>query len=69
MRNKYYTGVYYTDEAGEIVLDNIEPGTTVTAREIKTVDGFVLNGNPQNILIKEGQVQSLTFWNQRKGEL
>lgn len=61
--------IYYTDEAGEIVLDGIEPGTTVTAREIKTVDGFVLNGNPQTILIKEGQVQALTFWNQRKGSL
>ena len=62
-------GIFYTDEAGEIVLDDLEPGTTVTAREIKTVDGFVLNGNPQDILIKEGQVQELTFWNQRKGSL
>ena len=62
-------GVYYTNEAGEIVLDNLEPGTTITAREIKTVDGFVLNGNPQDILIKEGEVQELTFWNQRKGSL
>ena len=31
-------GVYYTDHAGEIVLSGIEPGTTVKAREIKTVD-------------------------------
>lgn len=62
-------GVYYTDEAGEIVLDGLEPGSTVTAREIKTVDGFVLNGNPQDILIREGEVQELTFWNQRKGSL
>ena len=62
-------GVYYTDEAGEIVLNDLEPGITVTAREIRTVDGFVLNGHPQDILIKEGQVQALTFWNQRKGSL
>ena len=41
----------------------------MTAREFKAVDGFVLNGNPQDILIKEGQVQELVFWNQRKGSL
>ena len=62
-------GVYYTDKAGEIVLDGIEPGTTVIAREIKTVEGFVLDGTPQDILIKGGQVQQLTFWNKRAGTL
>ena len=58
-------GVYYTDKAGEIVLTGLEPGTTVIAREIKTVDGFVLDGTPQDILIKAGPAQNLTFWNKR----
>ena len=40
-------GTYYTDKAGEIVLEGIEPGTTVIAREIKTVEGYVLDGTPQ----------------------
>ena len=62
-------GTYYTDKAGEIVLDGIEPGTTVIAREIKTVEGYVLDGTPQDILIKAGQVQQLTFWNKRAGTL
>ena len=62
-------GTYYTDKAGEIVLDGIEPGTTVIAREIKTVEGFVLDGTPQDILIKGGSVQQLTFWNRRAGSL
>ncbi|WP_419015122.1 SpaA isopeptide-forming pilin-related protein [Dysosmobacter sp.] len=62
-------GVYYTDKAGEIVLNGLEPGTTVVAREIKSVDGFVLDGTPQNILIKAGAVQNLTFWNKRQGAL
>ena len=62
-------GVYYTDKVGEIVLSGIEPGTTVKAREIKTVDGFVLDGTPQDILIKGGEVQRLTFWNKRAGTL
>ena len=62
-------GIYYTNKAGEIVLSDVEPGTTVIAREIKTVDGFVLDGTPQKILIKDGEVQSLTFWNKRAGTL
>ena len=62
-------GVYYTDKAGEIVLNGLEPGTTVVAREIKSVDGFVLDATPQDILIKAGTVQNLTFWNKRQGAL
>ena len=62
-------GIYYTDKAGEIVLEGIEPGTTVKVREIKTVEGFVLDGTPQDILIKGGEVQQLTFWNKRAGTL
>ena len=62
-------GVYFTDKAGEIVLDGIEPGTTVIVREIKTVEGFVLDGTPQDIKIVGGRVQQLTFWNKRAGTL
>ena len=43
----------------------LAPGPTVIAREIKTVDGFVLDGTPQDILIKTGPAQNLTFWNKR----
>ena len=63
-------GVYYTDAAGEIVLLNLEPGTTITVREIKTVDGFVLDGTPQDIQIGSGgDNQNLTFWNARQGSV
>ena len=62
-------GLYYTDKSGEIVLEGIEPGTTVIAREVKTVDGFVLDGTPQDIKIVGGRVQQLTFWNKRAGTL
>ena len=58
-------GIFYTDHAGEIIVDGLEPGTTVVAREIKTVDGFVLDGTPQDILIKGGEKQELVFWNKR----
>ena len=62
-------GIYFTDKSGDIVLNGIEPGTTVIAREIKTVEGFVLDGTPQDILIKSGEMQELTFWNKRAGTL
>ena len=62
-------GIYYTDKAGEIVLEGIEPGTTVKVREIKTVEGYVLDGTPQDIKIVGGQAQTLTFWNKKAGTL
>ena len=60
-------GVYTTGEDGRAVITGLTPGTTITARETRTVDGFVLDGSPQSILIKEGEVQHLTFYNQRVG--
>ena len=62
-------GLYYTDKSGEIVLTGIEPGTVVIVREVKTVEGFVLDGTPQDIKIEAGRVQQLTFWNKRAGTL
>ena len=62
-------GLYYTDKSGEIVLHGIEPGTVVIAREVKTAEGFVLDGTPQDIKIEAGHVQQLTFWNKRAGTL
>ena len=62
-------GTYYTDNAGEIVLTGLEPGTTVTAYEFKTVDGMLLDGTPQTIQIKSGEVQHLTFFDQKLGTL
>ncbi len=59
-------GVYYTNSAGEIVLEDLEPGTTVTAREISTVEGYVLDGEPQTITIQASKKpQELIFWNKR----
>ena len=62
-------GIYYTNNAGEIVLEGLEPGTTITAQEIKTVDGYVLDGRPQSIKIEAGKAQNLTFWNKPAGSL
>ena len=62
-------GEFITDEHGRVVIHDLIPGTTVTAREVKTVEGFVLDGAPKSILIKAGEVQTLRFYNVRAGGL
>ena len=62
-------GEYITDENGRIVINGLEPGITVTAREVKTVEGYVLDGTPKSILIKAGEVQTLRFYNSKQGTL
>ena len=63
-------GYYTTDSAGQIVIEGLTDGMTVTAKEVKTVDGFVLDGTPQSIKIDQSQSpQRLTFWNERQGAL
>ena len=62
-------GEFITDENGRVVINDLIPGTTVTAREVKTVDGFVLDSSPKSILIKAGEVQTLRFYNVRAGGL
>ena len=62
-------GEFITDENGRVVINDLLPGTTVTAREVKTVEGFVLDGAPKSILIKAGEVQTLRFYNVRAGGL
>ena len=62
-------GEFITDENGRVVIHDRIPGTTVTAREVKTVEGFVLDSSPKSILIKAGEVQTLRFYNVRAGGL
>ena len=62
-------GEFITDEAGRIVITDLVPGTTVTARETKVPEGFVLDTTPKSIQIKAGEVQTLRFYNQKQGGL
>ena len=63
-------GTFYTNSAGEIVVEGLEPGTTVTAREIATVEGFILDGEPKSVQIKaSNKAPELIFWNERAGSL
>ena len=62
-------GEYITDENGRIVISDLEPGITVTARETKTLEGYVLDTTPKSIAIKAGEVQTLRFYNEAEGTL
>ncbi len=62
-------GEFITDEYGRIVINDLTPGTTVVAREVKTVDGFILDTAPKSILIKSGEANALRFYNEAKGTL
>ena len=62
-------GEFITDENGRIVLNDLTPGTTVTAREVKALEGYVLDGQPKSILIKSGEVQTLRFYNAKQGTI
>ena len=63
-------GEYITGEDGRIVIPNLEPGITVTAKELKVPDGVVLDSTPKSIEIKGGEGgQTLRFVNQKTGYL
>ena len=62
-------GEFQTDRNGRIVLTGLTPGMTITAKEVRTVEGYVLDTTPQSILVKEGEAQTLTFFNAPEGGL
>ena len=60
-------GRYVTDSAGTIRIDDLTPGMTVIAREVRAKDGYILDDTPQSIKIKRNAVMTLEFRNQPKG--
>ena len=62
-------GIYTTDAAGEILVDGLEPGVTIIAREVRAAAGFLLDESPQHIQIKSGETVHLQFLNRPFGNL
>ncbi len=62
-------GEYTTDENGRIVIEGLEPGVTIIAKEIRTLDGYLLDTTPKTIQIKVGDAQTLKFYNTPVGGL
>ena len=62
-------GKFVTDSAGTILVSNIDPGTTIVARETRAKENYILDDVPQTATIKAGQTVSLEFRNQPKGSV
>ena len=62
-------GKYVTDSAGTILIEDLEPGITVIAKETKAKDGYMLDDTPQSIKIKASETVTLEFLNQVKSSL
>lgn len=62
-------GYFVTDSAGTILIEGIEPGTTLVVKETRAKEGFLLDDTPQTVQIKAGQTTTIEFRNQPKGNL
>ena len=51
-------GMFVTDANGRIVIEGLVPGTTLVAREVKTVKGYQLNSTPKTIVVGTGAAGS-----------
>ena len=60
-------GRYVTDSAGTVRIDDLTPGMTVIAKEVRAKEGYILDDTPQSIKIKRNAVMTLEFRNQPKG--
>ena len=62
-------GYFTTDSAGSILIEDIEPGTTLVVKEVMAKEGYLLDDTPQAIRIQAGKTVTLEFRNQPKGGL
>ena len=62
-------GYLTTDSAGTILIEGIDPGTTLIVKETRAKDGFILDDTPQTAQIQAGQTVTLEFRNQPTGQL
>ena len=62
-------GYFVTDSAGAILIEGIDPGTTLVVKETRAKDGFILDDTPQTAQIQAGQTVTLEFRNQPTGQL
>lgn len=63
-------GLYTTGSDGLVTISNIEPGTTIIARERQAPEGYELDESPQSIYVSnDGKARTLTFKNYPTGGL
>lgn len=62
-------GYFVTDSAGTILIEGIDPGTTLVVKETRAKPGYLLDDVPQTATIKAGQTVTLEFRNKPLGNL
>ena len=63
------TGLFTTDASGSILIEGLEPETTVIVTEVKAKDGYLLDDTPKQAVIKSNQVTTIEVLNQPLGGL
>ena len=62
-------GKFWTSSTGEILIEGINPGTTLVVTETGEKVGYVRDDVPQTAVIRAGQTVTLEFINAKKGNL
>ena len=62
-------GYFVTDSAGTILIEGIDPGTTLVVKETRAKPGYLLDDVPQTATVKAGQTATLEFRNKPLGNL
>lgn len=62
-------GKFVTDSAGTILIEGIDPDTTLVIKEIRAREGYVLDDTPQSIKVKSGETVTCEFRNYPEGTL
>ena len=62
-------GKFVTDSAGSFTITDAAPDTTLIIKETRAKDGYILDDTPQTAKVKSGEVVTVEFRNQPKGNL
>ncbi len=62
-------GKFVTDSAGSFTITDVAPDTTLIIKETRAKDGYILDDTPQTVKVKSGEIVTVEFRNQPKGNL
>ena len=62
-------GKYVTDSVGTILIDGLDPNTTLVIKEVRAKSGYVLDDTPQTVKVRSHEVVTVEFRNQPLGGL
>lgn len=54
-------GKYVTDSVGTILIDGLDPNTTLVIKEVRAKSGYVLDDTPQTVKVRSHEVVTVEF--------